>query len=115
MLCLGLLKQFVYFKSDFPSCAVLLMGFFLKKSMFPPFFLYVRVMCSGEIALKINHYYYYRFSTVEMSEAEIRRNARRQRILQNSEQRLQKLAKGTLFISFVLRIMLIAAVGSLSC
>ena len=50
-------------------------------------------MLSGEIALKNNHYY----STVEMSEAEIRRNARRQKILQNSEQRLQKLAKGTLF------------------
>ena len=52
-----------------------------------------------------------------MSEAEIRRNARRQKILQNSEQRLQKLAKGTLFTLFIyyLRIMLIAAAGSLSC
>ena len=59
MLCLGLLTQFVYFKYDFPSCAVLLICFFFPPNSISTPFLYEGAMCSGEIALKNNHYYYY--------------------------------------------------------
>ena len=58
MLCLGLLTQFVYFKYDFPSCAVLLICWFFL-ILCSHHFLYETAMCSGEIALKDNHYYYY--------------------------------------------------------
>ena len=45
MFCLGLLTQFVYFKYDFPSCAVILICcFFLI--LRPHHFLYERAMCS---------------------------------------------------------------------
>ena len=47
MLCLGLLTQFVYFKCDFPSCAVpLICWFFLI--LCSHHFLYERAMCSLE-------------------------------------------------------------------
>ena len=56
MLCLGLLTQFVYFKYDFQSCAVLLICWFFL-ILCSRHFLYERAMCSGEIALRNNHYY----------------------------------------------------------
>ena len=52
MLCLGLLTQFVYFKLDLPSHAVLLICWFFL-ILCSHHFLYERAMCSGEIALKI--------------------------------------------------------------
>ena len=58
--CLGLLTQFVYFKSDFPSCAVHLMFFFLKILCPHHLFICKGYVPSGEIALKNNHYYYYK-------------------------------------------------------
>ena len=47
MLCLGLLTQFVYFKYDFSSCAVLLNLSFLL-NLCSRHFLYERAMCSLE-------------------------------------------------------------------
>ena len=47
MRCLGLLTQFVYFKYDFSSCAVLLICSFLLNQCSHNF-LYERVMCSLE-------------------------------------------------------------------
>ena len=47
MLCLGLLTQFVYFKYDFSSCAVLFICLFLLNLCSHHFF-YERAMCSLE-------------------------------------------------------------------
>ena len=47
MLCLGLLTQFVYFKYDVSSCAVLLICSFLL-NLCSHNFLYERAMCSLE-------------------------------------------------------------------
>ena len=55
ILYLGLLTQFVYFKYDFPSYAVLLICWFFL-ILCSHHFLYERAMCSGEIALKNNNY-----------------------------------------------------------
>ena len=47
MLCIGLLTQFVYFKYDFQSCAVILICWFFIM-LCPHHFLYERGMCSLE-------------------------------------------------------------------
>ena len=47
MLCLGLLTQYVYFKYDFLSCAVLLICWFFP-ILCSDHFLYERAMCSLE-------------------------------------------------------------------
>ena len=47
MLCLGLLTQFVYFKYDFPSCAVLLICWFFP-ILCSHHFLCERAICSLE-------------------------------------------------------------------
>ena len=47
ILCLGLLTQFVYFKYDFPSCAVLLICWFIL-ILCSHHFVCERAMCSLE-------------------------------------------------------------------
>ena len=59
MPCLSLLTQFVYFKYDFPSCAVLLICWFFIILCSHHFFMGKGYVLSEEISPNNNNYYYY--------------------------------------------------------
>ena len=58
MLYLVLLTLFVYFKHNFPSCAVLLICWIFL-ILCPRHFMWKGYVLSGEMALENDHYYYY--------------------------------------------------------